>query len=94
MVDLGRDTKGGRIRRTKTIHVTKKLSPKKLKEFLDLELAKFQMEVEAGNDISLEKKWFKDFAIKEWFPKFAVERLLRTRHKEGVQGNGSQTREI
>lgn len=74
IVDLGRDAKGGRIRRTKTVRVPDGLSGRKLKEFLDLELAKFRLEIESGAYIAPEKMFFRDFALGEWWPKFAEKR--------------------
>lgn len=49
VVEVGRDAKGKRIKRTKTVRVDEKLlkTPKKLNNHLELELAKFQLEVEA-----------------------------------------------
>lgn len=70
VVELGRDAQGRRLRKTKTIRLTEKMSPKKLKEYLELELAKFQLEVEAGTYVSPEKMYFRDFVLDEWFPKF------------------------
>ncbi|GEC89538.1 site-specific integrase [Brevibacillus brevis] len=77
VVEAGYDAKGKRIKRTRTLRITEKFTPKKLKEHLELELAKFKMEVEAGEFISPEKmtfgtfvdQWYKNFASKELGPK-------------------------
>lgn len=71
VVEAGYDAKGKRIKRTRTIKVDEKLTPKKLKEYLELELAKFKMEVEAGEYAKPEKMSFEAFAIKEWQVKYA-----------------------
>ncbi|MGG4039948.1 tyrosine-type recombinase/integrase [Heyndrickxia ginsengihumi] len=77
IVELGYDTKGKRIRRTKTIKVNDPalLKRKKgLKEFLNKELMKFQIEVESGEYISPEKMMFSDF-VKEWKRKYGKKHL-------------------
>lgn len=73
VVEAGYDAKGKRIRRTKTIRVEdEKLlrTTKKLNDHLKLELAKFKMQVEAGEYIAPEKKKLSDFA-NEWKEKKA-----------------------
>lgn len=72
-VIIGYDQHGRKIRRQKTIRVEdKKLlrAPKRLQEYLELELAKFKMEVEAGEYITPEKTLFSDF-VEEWRQKYA-----------------------
>ncbi|WP_199927590.1 N-terminal phage integrase SAM-like domain-containing protein [Brevibacillus brevis] len=54
--------------------VTEKFTPKKLEEYLDLELAKFKMEIEAGEYIAPEKMTFSSFA-EEWREKYAQSEL-------------------
>lgn len=63
-VELGYDANGERIRERKTIKVNDPAilrAPKRLEDHLNLELAKFQLEVEAGNYISPEKMTFNSF---------------------------------
>lgn len=74
VVEAGYDAQGKRIKRTKTIRVEEKLTPKKLKEYLELELAKFKMEVEAGEYIAPEKMTFAGF-VEEWKEKYAKREL-------------------
>lgn len=83
VVEAGYDAQGKRIKRTKTIRVEDKLTPKKLKEYLDLELAKFRMEVEAGEYIAPEKMTFSAFA-EEWRKKFAEKELSPTTLKNDL----------
>ncbi|GAB7387425.1 tyrosine-type recombinase/integrase [Bacillaceae bacterium] len=64
VVELGYDANGKRIRRTKTVKC-------KTKKEAEKELAKFIVEVEAGEYISPEKMIFKDFVENEWLKKFA-----------------------
>lgn len=64
VVEAGYDADGKRIRRTKTIRAANKREAEK-------ELAKFVVEIEAGEYIAPEKMLFKDFVEKEWLPKFA-----------------------
>lgn len=47
------------------------LKQKKLRDHLELDLAKFKIEVEAGDYIAPEKMLLKDF-IDEWYRKFAI----------------------
>lgn len=77
VVEIGRDARGKRRKRTKTIRVEDKQllrTTKRLNDYLELELAKFQMEVEAGEYISPEKMKLEDF-IKEWEKKYAKKSL-------------------
>ncbi|KKX56367.1 tyrosine-type recombinase/integrase [Brevibacillus borstelensis] len=88
VVELGFDANGKRIKRQKTIRVEEKLSPKKLKEFLETELVKFKLQVESGEYLKPEKTKFEDFALKEWKPKFAERKYSpRTRSIYLVQLN-------
>ncbi|MEH7223904.1 tyrosine-type recombinase/integrase [Bacillus sp. JJ1566] len=77
VVEAGYNAKGKRIRRTKTIRIEDKAllkTKKKLQDHLELILAKFQMEVEAGEYITPEKMLLKDF-IEVWESKYAQENL-------------------
>src|SRR5690606_5448888 len=80
-VHLGRDGRGKPIRHRKTIKVPENLSGRKLKDYLNIELAKFQMEVESGAYIAPEKMLFRDFALNEWWPKFAEKRYSPANQK-------------
>lgn len=77
--------KGMRQKRTKTIHVEDPAllkTKKRLQEHLELELAKFKIEVESGEYIAPEKMKLKDF-VEEWFQKFATKKLgLKTRKEQ------------
>ncbi|XEC97001.1 tyrosine recombinase XerC [Paenibacillus tarimensis] len=71
-VELGYDAKGKRIKRTKTVKVEDPVilrAPKRLQEHLNKELAKFEIEIEAGVYIAPEKMTFERF-IEEWKKKF------------------------
>lgn len=76
IVELGYDSKGKRIKRLKTIKVDDALlkTTKKLREYLDMELAKFKMEVEAGEYIAPEKMRVADF-VTDWETKYAKNHL-------------------
>jgi integrase len=77
VVETGYGAKGKRKKRTKTIRIDDdKLlkTTKKLRDFLELELAKFQMEVESGEYIAPQKTLFKDFVI-YWEEKYGVKEL-------------------
>lgn len=72
-VEVGYDEKGRRKRKRKTIKVEDKRllrAPKRLKEHLEMELAKFKIEVEAGEYIAPEKTKLEDF-VTEWRDKYA-----------------------
>lgn len=74
VIDVGYDYDGKRIKRTKTIRIEDKAllkTTKKLKDYLDAELAKFRIEVESGEYITPEKMTFASFAENEWLKKFA-----------------------
>lgn len=66
-VELGYDSNGKKIRRTKTIKADKKSDAEK-------ELAKFIIEIESGEYIAPEKMTFNEF-LKTWEEKWAVENL-------------------
>lgn len=79
-VNTGYDTNGKRIRKTKTIKIEDESllkTTKKLRDYLNGELHKFKMEVEAGEYIAPEKMQFKDFVI-DWENKYAVKELSET----------------
>lgn len=80
-VETGYDAEGNRIRERKPIQVDENLTPKKLREFLELELAKFKMEVEAGEYIKPEKMIFSEF-VEEWKTKYAQKGLAEKTYKE------------
>jgi integrase len=80
VVEAGYNAKGKRIRRTKTIRIKDKAllkTTKKLRDYLNDELVKFKMEVEAGEYISLDKIQLSSF-IEEWKTKFAEKNLAVT----------------
>ncbi|MFB5166149.1 hypothetical protein V2P11_10135 [Parageobacillus toebii] len=77
VVEAGYDAKGKRLRRTKTIRIEDEAllkTTKKLRDYLNEQLLKFKMEVEAGEYIAPEKMKLADF-IKEWETKYAVKEL-------------------
>lgn len=79
-VDVGLLSSGDRDRRRKTITVDDPAllkTTKKLKDYLETELAKFKIEVEAGEYISPEKMKFEEFK-NEWARKYAVKHLEGT----------------
>jgi integrase len=77
VVEVGYDASGKRMKRYKAIKIEEKLTPKKLKEYLNEELLKFKIEVESGEYISPEKMtfsafvdvWLSKYAMKEYAPK-------------------------
>lgn len=73
-VYTGRGPDGKYKRRTKTITVKEKLTPKKLQEYLEAEYLKFKQEVEAGEYISPQKMTFASF-VNEWRKKYAAKHL-------------------
>lgn len=80
VVDLGRDGRGKRIRKTKTIRIEdEKLlrTKRRLEEYLNKELYKFQAEVESGEYISTKNLKFKDF-VDDWLNKHAYKNLEKT----------------
>ncbi|MFE1631244.1 tyrosine-type recombinase/integrase [Brevibacillus reuszeri] len=77
VVEAGTDAKGKRIKRYKSIRVEDKAllrTTKKLDDYLNTELHKFKMEVEAGEYIAPEKMTFGAF-VEEWRTKYAVKEL-------------------
>lgn len=77
IAELGYDANGKRIQEKKTIRVEDPAllrAPKRLQSFLDAELIKFQMEVEAGNYIKPEKMSFEAF-VEKWTKKFVETEL-------------------
>ncbi|WP_433581429.1 tyrosine-type recombinase/integrase [Paenibacillus amylolyticus] len=77
VVEVGEKVDGTRDRRTKTIRVEDKAllkTKKKLDDYLNDELLKFKIEVEAGEYIAPEKMTFGDFVI-EWRSKYAIDNL-------------------
>jgi integrase len=80
-VDLGYNPDGSRNRPSKTITIEDKAllkTTKKLREYLEDELAKFKQQVLSGEYIAPAKMTFKDFYEKEWKPKYAEPNLKRT----------------
>lgn len=77
VVDVGEKSDGSRDRRYKTIKVEDKAllrTTKKLESYLNDELAKFKIEVEAGEYIAPDKMTFGAF-VEEWRDKYAEEHL-------------------
>ncbi|MDR5566990.1 site-specific integrase [Paenibacillus larvae] len=77
VVEAGYDSKGKRVKRTKTIRVEDQAllrTTKKLREFLETELHKFKIEIESGAYIAPEKMTFSAFA-EEWREKYAIKNL-------------------
>ncbi|WP_025684540.1 site-specific integrase [Paenibacillus maysiensis] len=77
IVDAGEKEGGKRDRRYKTIKVEDQAllrTTKKLEAYLDEELIKFKIEVEAGEYIAPEKMTFGAF-VPEWKEKYAVDQL-------------------
>ncbi len=73
-VSLGKGPNNKYIRKTKTIEVTEKMTPKKLHEYLEFEYSKFKQELETGSYITPGKITFADF-IDTWREKYAVNHL-------------------
>ena len=76
-VDLGFDTNGKRLQRMKTIRIedeTLLRAPKRLEKYLEEELLKFKMEVEAEGYIRPQKMTFAQF-VDEWREKYAKTEL-------------------
>jgi integrase len=76
-VSLGKDADNKYKRRTKTITIEKKMTPKQLKEYLEHEYLKFKQQVLAGEYITPDKMLFSDF-VKEWEKKYAGKELAET----------------
>ncbi|KON90220.1 integrase [Sporosarcina globispora] len=80
VVETGYDAKGKRKKRTKTIRVEDKSllkTTKKLRDYLESELHKFRIEVEAGEYIAPEKMTLNNFVV-DWEEKYAVKELAET----------------
>ncbi|MEV2908464.1 site-specific integrase [Paenibacillus larvae] len=74
VVEVGYDSKGKRVKRTKTVRVEDQAllrTTKKLREYLETELHKFKIEVEAGEYIAPQKMTLDQFIQNEWVPKYA-----------------------
>ncbi|MEV2909662.1 site-specific integrase [Paenibacillus larvae] len=74
VVEVGYDSKGKRVKRTKTVRVEDQAllrTTKKLREYLETELHKFKIEVEAGEYIAPQKMTLDQFVQDEWIPKYA-----------------------
>ncbi len=79
-VIIGYDSKGRRLRRTKTIKVEDKAllkTKKRLNDYLNEELLKFKIEVEAGEYIAPDKMLFENF-VQEWREKHGEKNLSPT----------------
>ncbi|OXM85815.1 tyrosine-type recombinase/integrase [Paenibacillus rigui] len=77
IIESGYDSMGKRLKKSKTIRIDdEKLlkTTRKLQDYLDLELAKFKMEVEAGEYIAPDKMLFSNF-VEEWKTKFVEKHL-------------------
>ncbi|MBN2980158.1 tyrosine-type recombinase/integrase [Cohnella algarum] len=73
-VDVGTLPDGSRDRRRKTITVEDKAllkTTKKLKDYLDEQLADFKREIESGEYLKPQKMTFSEFVENEWKPKYA-----------------------
>lgn len=80
VVETGTDHKGKRKKRTKTVRIEDKAllkTTKKLRDFLEVELHKFKIEVEAGEYIAPEKMTLESF-VSEWEKKYAIKELSET----------------
>ncbi|WP_160045644.1 site-specific integrase [Paenibacillus sp. USDA918EY] len=77
IVELGYDANGKRIQRTKTVRVEDQAllrAPKRLQEYLNTELTKFQIKVESGVYINPGKMTFEAF-VEEWKKNFVYTEL-------------------
>lgn len=80
VVNTGYGQKGKKLRKTKTIKIEDKAllkTKRKLEDYLQQELMKFKMEIEAGEYIAPEKMLLKHF-VKDWEEKYAVKELAET----------------
>jgi len=71
----------GRGRVTKTIRIEDDAllkTTRKLEQYLQTELAKFQMEVDSGQYVKTEKMLFKTFVEEHWLKKFVMKNLEET----------------
>lgn len=74
IVEVGYDSIGKRIKRTKTVRVEDQAllrTTKRLREYLEDELHKFKIEVEAGEHFTPQKMTLDQFIQDEWIPKYA-----------------------
>ncbi|SFE10827.1 Site-specific recombinase XerC [Paenibacillus algorifonticola] len=74
-VDLGLNADGTRNRPRQTVTIEDEAllrTTKRLKDYLDDQLAAFKLDVLSGNYIAPAKLTFKDFYEKEWIPKYAA----------------------
>jgi integrase len=76
-VSLGRGADGKYKRKTKTIKVEQKMTPKQKEEYVKHEYMKFKQEVLAGNYIKPDKMSFTVF-VEEWKEKFVYKELAET----------------
>lgn len=76
VVEAGYGPDGKRIRRTKTIRIEDESllrTTRKLRNYLNQELAKFQLEVESGEYIKPHRMTLQQFIESEWQPKYAAD---------------------
>ncbi len=73
-VSMGKGSDGKYSRRTKTITVEEKMTPKKLQEYLEHEYLKFKQELETGEYITPGRKTFQEF-IETWKSSYAKANL-------------------
>jgi integrase len=77
IVEVGYGPDSKRIKRSKTVNIDDQAllkTTKKLQDYLNTELTKFKIEVEAGEYIAPEKMTFKAF-VEEWRTKYAENKL-------------------
>jgi len=76
-ISLGKGADGKYNRATKTITVTGKMTPKRLKEYLDHEYLKFKQEARSDSYIAPGKMTFVSF-VEDWKVKYAFKELSET----------------
>lgn len=76
-ISLGKGADGKYNRATKTITVTEKMSPKRLKEYLDHEYLKFKQEAKSNTYITPKKMTLISF-VEDWKEKYAFKELSET----------------
>jgi len=84
VAELGYDAQGKRVQERKTVKVDDPAllrAPRRLQNYLEAELVKFQMEVDAGHYVRPEKLTFQAF-VEKWIHKFVEPEL-----EEKTQGN-------
>lgn len=77
VVEAGYDASGKRLKRYKSVKIEDLAllkTTKRLNDFLNQELVKFKIEVEAGEYIATEKMTFEAF-VQEWEAKYAIKHL-------------------